>query len=121
MRILIVDDMPEILESYERVLIRNGYDVRKANDGQEALEMMQGEAHHIDAIVTDHNMPRMTGEQLCRALRAAGSEVPILLITGDLSVVNQARSFGATESLWKGLNNNREILEFVEQHGYGTW
>jgi len=79
MRILVVDDDRAVRDSLRRSLQYNGYDVDVAADGAEALARVP--AARPDAIVMDVMMPRLDGLEATRALRAAGNEVPILVLT----------------------------------------
>jgi PleD family two-component response regulator len=79
--VLVVDDSPEIARMVEVVLLRAGYRVRVARDGQEALEEVRREAP--DLIILDVMMPRMDGFELTRILRQdpTMSAVSIILLT----------------------------------------
>lgn len=81
-RILIVDDMPENLDILAGLLEPEGYSVFTARDGQEAVEMAL--ADPPDLVLMDVSMPRMTGLEACRQLKAdvRTQLVPVLLITG---------------------------------------
>jgi two-component system response regulator MprA len=79
MRILVVDDDRAVRDSLRRSLEFNGYEVALANDGVEALARINGLAP--DALIVDVMMPRLDGIETTRALRAAGNDVPILVLT----------------------------------------
>jgi len=79
MRILVVDDEPAVRESLRRALRLGGYEVDLASDGREGLELAHSKTP--DAILLDVLMPFMDGIQLCRKLRADGSDTPILMLT----------------------------------------
>ncbi len=79
MRILVVDDDRAVRDSLRRSLQFNGYEVETAADGAEALARVP--AARPDAIVMDVMMPRLDGLEATRALRAAGSQLPILVLT----------------------------------------
>jgi two-component system response regulator MprA len=79
MRILVVDDDRAVRDSLRRSLEFNGYTVDVAADGAEALARVP--LIHPDAIVMDVMMPRLDGLEATRALRTAGNEVPILVLT----------------------------------------
>jgi two-component system response regulator MprA len=79
MRILVVDDDRAVRDSLRRSLEFNGYSVDLASDGAEALAVVPQVAP--DAIVMDVMMPRLDGLETTRALRAAGNDVPILVLT----------------------------------------
>lgn len=84
MRILVVDDDRAVRDSLRRSLEFNGYEVALANDGVEALARINGLAP--DAIIVDVMMPRLDGIETTKALRAAGNDVPILVLTARDSV-----------------------------------
>jgi len=81
--ILIVDDDLGILTLLRRLVhdIRSGWDVRLAHDGEHGWDVFQ--RHPSILVITDHNMPGMSGLDLARRIRAEpdGSQVCILLIT----------------------------------------
>ena len=79
-----VDDEPQITRVLRTALTAQGYEIRVANDGEMALEIMKDWAPHL--IITDLSMPQLDGVQLCRRVRAT-SQVPILV----LSVRDQER------------------------------
>ena len=84
MRILVVDDDRAVRDSLRRSLEFNGYEVALAADGVEALARINGLAP--DALIVDVMMPRLDGIETTRALRAAGNDVPILVLTARDSV-----------------------------------
>ncbi|MDX6297924.1 MAG: two-component system, OmpR family, response regulator MprA, partial [Nocardioidaceae bacterium] len=84
MRILVVDDDRAVRDSLRRSLEFNGYEVAVANDGVEALARINGLAP--DALIVDVMMPRLDGIETTKALRAAGNDVPILVLTARDSV-----------------------------------
>ena len=82
-RVLVVDDDRAVRESLRRSLEFNGYDVAVAADGAEALAGLSaaGSSGAPDVVVMDVMMPRLDGIETTRALRAAGNDVPILVLT----------------------------------------
>jgi two-component system response regulator MprA len=84
MRILVVDDDRAVRDSLRRSLEFNGYEVALANDGVEALARINGLAP--DAMIVDVMMPRLDGIETTKALRAAGNDLPILVLTARDSV-----------------------------------
>jgi two-component system KDP operon response regulator KdpE len=83
--ILVVDDEQQITRVLRTTLATKGYDIRVANDGEMALEIMKDWTP--DLIITDLSMPNLDGVQLCRRVRTM-SQVPIIV----LSVRGQERS-----------------------------
>jgi CheY-like chemotaxis protein len=90
--ILVVDDDPTILDLVSQVLAAAGYDVRAAQDGLEAMEVLAGGCP--DLIVTDVNMPVIDGGTLVGIMRAREEtkNAPVLGITAltDLRRANDA-------------------------------
>jgi two-component system, OmpR family, response regulator MprA len=84
MRILVVDDDRAVRDSLRRSLEFNGYEVALASDGVEALARINGLAP--DALIVDVMMPRLDGIETTKALRAAGNDLPILVLTARDSV-----------------------------------
>ncbi|MCP2243655.1 response regulator transcription factor [Lentzea aerocolonigenes] len=77
MRLLVVDDDPDVRDSLRRSLEFEGYDVTTAADGAEALRLV----HHADLAILDLMMPVLDGSEACRRLRAAGERLPVLMLT----------------------------------------
>ena len=77
-RVLVVDDEPQITRVLRTSMSVQGYDVRTANDGETALEIMKNWSPHV--MITDLAMPNMDGIQLCRRVRAISS-VPIIVLS----------------------------------------
>lgn len=93
MRILVVDDDRAVRESLRRSLTFNGYTVETAGDGLEALEKVV--ADRPDLIVLDVMMPRLDGLEVCRRLRSAGDDLPILVLTARDSVSERVSGLDA--------------------------
>jgi two-component system response regulator MprA len=83
-RVLVVDDDRAVRDSLRRSLEFNGYDVALAGDGAEALAGIARVAP--DVVVMDVMMPRLDGIEATKALRAAGNDLPILVLTARDSV-----------------------------------
>ena len=79
MHILVVDDDQAVRDSLKRSLEYNGYEVSAAEDGVQALARLA--AVRPDAVIMDVMMPRLDGLETTRMLRAAGNDVPILVLT----------------------------------------
>ncbi|WP_063775884.1 response regulator transcription factor, partial [Streptomyces odonnellii] len=92
-RILIVDDEPAVREALQRSLAFDGYGTEVAVDGVDALA--KAAAYSPDLIVLDIQMPRMDGLTAARRLRAAGSKVPILMLTARDTVGDRVTGLDA--------------------------
>jgi two-component system response regulator MprA len=77
-RVLVVEDDGDIAEVLRRSLRLEGYDVRLAGDGVQALD--ESSLFEPDAVVLDLGLPRLDGLEICRRLREEG-DVPILILT----------------------------------------
>ncbi|MFD4291686.1 response regulator transcription factor [Rhodococcus sp. NPDC058505] len=93
MRILVVDDDRAVRDSLRRSLTFNGYTVDLAVDGLNALEQVTAE--RPDAVVLDVMMPRLDGLEVCRRLRSAGDDLPILVLTARDSVSERVAGLDA--------------------------
>lgn len=80
-RILIADDEPDILEIVQYNLVREGYEVTTAKDGDDAL--VKAKSHKPDLIILDIMMPKRTGVEVCEILRSqpAYKETLIIFLT----------------------------------------
>ena len=78
-RVLVVEDDKAVRESLRRSLEFNGYDVALAGDGAEALAVIASARPEV--VVMDVMMPRLNGLEATKALRAAGNDVPIIVLT----------------------------------------
>ncbi|GAA1477204.1 response regulator transcription factor [Nocardioides aestuarii] len=92
-RVLVVDDDKAVRESLRRSLEFNGYDVALAADGAEALAGIGGS--HPDVVVMDVMMPRLDGLETTRAMRQAGHDVPILVLTARDAVGDRVEGLDA--------------------------
>ncbi len=81
-RILVVDDEEEIRHINTLILIDAGYKVDSVTDGAAAWDALQ--LNRYDLLVTDNNMPRMTGLELIENLHAARIRLPVIMVTGNL-------------------------------------
>jgi CheY-like chemotaxis protein len=81
-RIAIVDDDQAISELARRTLKRHGYEAVTFASARAFLDALRETTAQFDALVTDQTMPRMTGIELIRTLRAEGRSVPALLVSG---------------------------------------
>jgi two-component system alkaline phosphatase synthesis response regulator PhoP len=78
-RVLVVDDDLALARGLSDILRAQGFDVRTAHDGRSGLDAaLSGE---IDLIFLDVMLPKMNGYEVCRAVRAQGLDVPILMVT----------------------------------------
>jgi DNA-binding response OmpR family regulator len=92
-RILIVEDDEIIRAIIAHAISQLGYDVDTAEDGELAWEKLN--LHNYDLLITDNNMPRLTGLELVQMLRAARMSLPVILASGGTSHVDPALQIAA--------------------------
>jgi two-component system response regulator MprA len=92
-RVLVVDDDRAVRDSLRRSLEFNGYEVALASDGAEGLVAIGSQ--HPDVVVIDVMMPRLDGIETTRALRAAGNDVPVLVLTARDAVGDRVEGLDA--------------------------
>ncbi len=107
--VLVVDDSTTMLMSLKTTLSLNGFKAETAGNGREALEKLQN-GFKPDLILTDINMPVMTGFELIRSVRAMPGLrfIPILTLTteSELAKKNEGKLAGATGWLVKPVSGN---------------
>ncbi len=98
--ILVVDDETQITRVLRTSLSSHGYDIRVANDGETALEIMKDWTP--DLVITDLSMPNMDGLELCRRLRLRSS-IPIIVLSvrGEERTKVKALDAGADDYVTK--------------------
>jgi len=96
-RVLAVDDEPSMRRLLEISLRQAGYQPILANDGREALSILQQGG--ADLVVSDLHMPSMNGLQLLSQLRKDGIEVPVIIVTaqGEIASAVEAMKLGASD------------------------
>jgi DNA-binding response OmpR family regulator len=98
--ILVVDDEPAMVGMVGALLGDDGHQIVTAYDGETALRRHAEE--RPDLVILDRRLPRMSGDEVCRAIRA-GSDTPILMLTGEKGSEERARllDLGADDYLEK--------------------
>jgi len=77
--VLVVEDEPAIREVVADLLQEEGYAVRQASDGLQAIDEL--EVDDVDVVLSDVRMPRLDGPSLARRLRRRGHAVPVVLMS----------------------------------------
>ncbi len=90
--ILVIEDDPHTRRLMSTVLTRGGYSPVTAQDGEEALLVM--DRQHVDLILLDIMMPRMDGYEFTQTVRESGCDIPILMTTAKQTMPDKRRAFG---------------------------
>lgn len=108
--ILVVDDDKNTRRLIEAVLSWENYTVTTAENGEQALQRL--DEQHIDLIVLDIMMPKIDGYELTRQLRAAGNELPILMVSAKQLPADRHRGFlvGTDDYVTKPIDEQELLL-----------
>jgi two-component system, chemotaxis family, chemotaxis protein CheY len=112
-RVLVVDDDPSILDTVTAILTSEGFTVMTASGGQEALSLLHSWLPTL--VLLDMRMPIMDGWSVARAMREAGSKVPIVVMSAAESAKRWADEIGAAGHLAKPFELD-DLLACVEEH-----
>ena len=93
MRILVVDDDPAVRRSIDRALRLEGYEVVAVSSGGEALEALAQAPP--DALILDLGLPDLDGLTVCRRMRSAGDDTPVLILTARDAVDDRVQGLDA--------------------------
>lgn len=124
-KVLLVEDELHIRDLYQMVLVKAGFEVVVAIDGQEGLEMAQG---NPDIILLDIMMPKLNGIEVLKRLRSdeRTKEICVVLLTnlGQENIIREALEMGAQAYLMKIRISPYELAnrvkEFIEDPNLKT-
>lgn len=116
--ILLVDDEPNVRELLCQMLALGGYDVVEAEDGLDALELLNQMTVVPHIMILDVMMPNMDGVSLCKKLRATArfADLPIIMLSGKTQhrAVQEGLAAGANRYLCKPITID-ELVQSVEE------
>jgi CheY-like chemotaxis protein len=112
--VLVVDDDPDILEALSEILEAEGFEIRRARNGKEALERLEPDPPHL--ILLDLMMPVMDGWEFAQRMRQKPdfAGIPIIVLSADRNVGSKAKDIGAMGHLAKPFELN-DLLSMVRQ------
>ena len=93
MRILVIDDEPEVMSLVQRGLVYAGYEVDTAYDAESGL--VSARDHPPDLVVLDRMLPDLDGLEVCRRLRAASPDLPVLMLTAKDAIPDRVAGLEA--------------------------
>ena len=113
-KVLMVDDDPAMLESFDVLLQSWGFDVLQAADAREAKELV--DRHDPDIVISDVVMPEISGLELLRDLKAGNPQRPVLLITarGSIDMAVEAIKQGARDFLTKPVTDFAKLKSLLD-------
>ena len=111
-RILVIDDEDSIREYLSMMLEREGYEVRASADGKKAIKLNSQD--EFDVVVTDIQLPGMSGIEILSSLKESDPTVPVIIVTGHASQESaiEALNLGAFYYLLKPVSNE-ELKQVV--------
>lgn len=116
-RVLLIEDDDDIRRVFGLALVKEGFVVTEANDGLEALDIVQTE--EFDALVLDLSMPRVDGVAMLDTFRTmpSGKKVPIIVVTAldDPAIEQRTMEAGATAFLRKPILPTK-VASTVRRH-----
>ncbi|GEL71959.1 MULTISPECIES: response regulator [unclassified Myxococcus] len=113
--VLVVDDDPDILEALSEILEAEGFEIRRARNGKEALDRLEPEPPNL--ILLDLMMPVMDGWEFAQRMRQKPPEVariPLIVLSADRNVGSKAADIGAVGHLAKPFELN-DLLDMVRR------
>ena len=112
-RILLIEDEPGLVMTLQDRLVDENYEVESANDGEEGFR--KAKSDDFDVIVLDLMLPKKSGLDVCRDLRQAGVETPIIMLTAKGQVVDKVLGLklGANDYMQKPFEM-MELLARIE-------
>jgi CheY-like chemotaxis protein len=117
--VLFVEDDPAFADMYRLKLEMDGYTVRLARDGQEALEMLQRDDDLPDLVFLDIRLPKMDGIALLKRLRDTSrtESLPVVILSnyGEDDLIRQGLQLGALEYLIKANVTPAQLSQGVEK------
>lgn len=115
LRILAVDDEPNVTRAIKRTLARKGYEVIEVNDPHKVEEYIL--YSDLSLVITDFQMPGMDGLKVLEVLKSSKPDLPVIFLTGHSSVhiVVEATKGGAADYLIKPCDNETLLLA-VQKH-----
>jgi CheY-like chemotaxis protein len=112
--VLVVDDDPDILEALSEILEAEGFEIRRARNGKEALDRLEPDPPKL--ILLDLMMPVMDGWEFAQRMRQRPSvaHIPIIVLSADRNVGLKATDIGATGHLAKPFELS-DLLDMVRR------
>ena len=115
-KILVIDREPDILKTLETLLRKEGYQVRSASGGDEAVDTFESE--RFDLVIMDINIPVTSGLKVLRKMKKLDEDIKVIVLTGSASIDNAVQALrhnGAFDFLIKPLKNGEQLIISIKQ------
>ena len=111
--ILVIEDDERIQKALQRLFTSEGYEIRSATNGKEGLELFA--APGLDAVVLDLMLPGMSGRDICRSMKQASTDIPVIILSAISDVADKVLllELGADDYVTKPFSP-RELLARVQ-------
>jgi two-component system, probable response regulator PhcQ len=122
--ILIVDDEPNVLNAFQRVLRREPYTLMTAQGGEEGLTLL--EAREVSLVISDYNMPGMNGLDFLKTVKQLYPHILAIMLTGQAEIqiavqaINEAGVYKFIQKPWDDNDLKVTILRAVESMDLAT-
>jgi CheY-like chemotaxis protein len=120
-KIFVVDDEPLLAEVVKRFLAGEGYEAEIATSAREALRKISADIRGYAAVVTDNNMPEMSGLELVQELRKAGFSGKIIMFSGNVAPGDEPRFRASGADLVLRKPSELKLLVPAIQNAFGHW
>ena len=113
--ILVIDDEPRIVEILDGFLTLQGFEVRKAYDGKEGLDILR-KTKPVDLIILDEKMPGMGGADFLKGMKELKIDIPVVILTGSVAIsqLNHSSKKAYDHILVKPVRLS-ELLELINE------
>ena len=115
-KILVIDREPDIRKTLETLLRKEGYRVRSASGGDEAVDTFKSEP--FDLVIMDINIPVTSGLKVLRKMKKLDKDIKVIVLTGSASIDNAVqalRHYGAFDFLIKPLKNGKQLILSIKK------
>lgn len=120
-KIFVVDDEPLLAEVVRRFLVGEGYDAEIATNSREALRRITADIRGYAAVVTDNNMPEMSGLALIQELRKAGFSGKIIMFSGNVAPGDEPRFRATGADIVLRKPSELKLLVPAIKNTFGHW
>ena len=115
--VLVVEDEPALRAMIRRLLSREGYTVLEADNGTQALRLLQGAAGRtVELVLTDVRMPQMGGRELAAVLARSQPGLPVILMSGFTAQLREIQLISPNLPLLSKPFQDHDLLTTVRDH-----